>query len=433
MKILEITELRPWMAKIKEIDTRRQVELKRMAHFFDVSSARYAKRQNTGQNTSTHAPYPNCRNSYGHNNSSAVPSSSTNTYPPRLTDEEHCLLHDHEGCLKCQEFYIGHRAAQCQVTLSRKDYKVHTLQDALRAKVRAANQTAPVVAVTEDKTETMSPATDLVAVVFPQSTAVTANKSMSDGSDASLASVSATPPLKGKHFVWTCQLTNTADCVSLKAKALIDSGAHMVLIRPDVVERLAIPSFPLHTPEQVSVTLGEQTHAQQLMHYVVIEPTSLDGIFTSHRIHAVIAPGLCMPIILGLPFLISNNIVCDYTKRTCTTTKTNPPYNLLKSPKPKAPLFIKTNTPDILAALRECIMTLSFKEELADREADLRSRFSRIFEPPLHVDELPTDPVARIKLKDLNHTIKSRNYACPHKWKEAWHMLLQQHLEAGRI
>jgi hypothetical protein len=170
------------------------------------------------------------------------------------------------------------------------------------------------------------------------------------------------------------------------------------------------------------------------MHYVVIEPTSLNGIFTSHRIHAVIAPGLCMPIILGLPFLTSNNIVCDYAERTCTATKTNPPYNLLtKSPKPKAPLFIKTNAPDILAALREHITTLLFEEELADCEADLRSRFSRTFEPPLHIDELPTDPVARIKLKDPNHTIKSRNYACPRKWKEAWHTLLQQHLEAGRI
>jgi hypothetical protein len=194
-KISEITELRPWMAKIKEIDTHRQVELKCMAHFFDVSSARYAKHQNTGQNTSTRAPYPNHRNSYGRNNSSATPSSSTNTYPPRLTDEERCLLHDHEGCLKCREFYIGHCAAQCQVTLSGKDYKVHTLQDALRAKARAANRTAPIAAVTEDKTETTSPAMDLVAAVFPQSTAVMADKSMSDGSDASLASVSATPPL----------------------------------------------------------------------------------------------------------------------------------------------------------------------------------------------------------------------------------------------
>jgi hypothetical protein len=286
----------------------------------------------------------------------------------------------------------------------------------------------------ETRNDPTTHATDIVAAVFPQSTTIAADKSMSDGSDTSLASVSATPLLKGKHFVGTCQLTNATDRVSLKAKALIDSGAHMVLIHPDVVERLAIPTFLLHTPEQVSVAMGAQTHVDQLTHYVIIEPASLDGIFTSHRIHAVIALGLCMPIILGLPFLTMNNIVCNYAERTCIATKCDPPYNLLtKSPKPKTPLCIKTNAPDILAALRDRITTLSFEEELADCEADLRSRFSRIFEPPPHVDELPTDPVARIKLKDPNHTIKSRNYACPQKWKEAWHTLLQQHLKTGRI
>ena len=29
--------------------------------------------------------------------------------------------------------------------------------------------------------------------------------------------------------------------------------------------------------------------------------------------------------------------------------------------------------------------------------------------------------------------IKTRNYPCPRKWKDAWYVLLQQHLDAGRI
>ena len=41
--------------------------------------------------------------------------------------------------------------------------------------------------------------------------------------------------------------------------------------------------------------------------------------------------------------------------------------------------------------------------------------------------------MARIKLKDQNHCIKTQNYPCPRKWKEAWHTLLQQHLETGWI
>ena len=56
-----------------------------------------------------------------------------------------------------------------------------------------------------------------------------------------------------------------------------------------------------------------------------------------------------------------------------------------------------------------------------------------MFEPLPHTDELPTQPVAQIKLKDSDSLIKTRNYPCPRKWKEAWHTLLQQHLEAGRI
>jgi hypothetical protein len=36
--IATLTELRPWMSKIKELDTCHQVELKCMAHFFDVAS-----------------------------------------------------------------------------------------------------------------------------------------------------------------------------------------------------------------------------------------------------------------------------------------------------------------------------------------------------------------------------------------------------------
>lgn len=33
------------------------------------------------------------------------------------------------------------------------------------------------------------------------------------------------------------------------------------------------------------------------------------------------------------------------------------------------------------------------------------------------------EPLARIRSKDPNATIKTRNYACPRKWKEAWHNL----------
>jgi hypothetical protein len=429
-----LTELRPWMSKIKELDTRRQIELKRMAHFFDVASTRAAKRQNTGQYPPSRQPNMNANTRATFQRTSTPSASGSNPYPPRLTDEERRLLNEHEGCFKCREFYVEHRAAQCTKILSGKDYKVRTLQDALRAKAAKANKTNARATTVAAVTDAERPAPDLVAAVFPQGTVVTVNDSMSEGSETSVASVSAQPPLKGKHFIWTCRLNNATDRLSLKTKALIDGGAHMVLIRPDIVTRLALPTFPLENPEQVNVAMGAPNQIEKLTHFAIIEPTSLDGLFVSHRVHAVIAPGLCMPIILGLPFLCTNKIVCNYTERTCTATSNEPPYDLLtKTRKEKRPIEIDSSAPDILAALKERIVTLSFEEELATREAELRQRFSQIFEPPPHVDELPTEPVARIKLKNPEHTIKSRNYPCPRKWKEAWHQLLQQHLDAGRI
>ena len=150
-KVSEITSLRDWMNKVKELDDRRQIDLKRMAHFFDVASLRAAKRQNTGPYPNSRTPNANSsnRSNFTRNNSTNAPSSNPTPYPPRLTDEERRLLHDHEGCLKCREFYIGHRANQCTVTLSGKDYKVRTLTDAFCAIAKNGTRAPPVAAVTE--------------------------------------------------------------------------------------------------------------------------------------------------------------------------------------------------------------------------------------------------------------------------------------------
>jgi hypothetical protein len=57
--------------------------------------------------------------------------------------------------------------------------------------------------------------------------------------------------------------------------------------------------------------------------------------------------------------------------------------------------------------------------------------FHAVFEPIPHYEKLPTDVLAEIKL--TKKTIKSRNYPCPRKYKDAWHTLIQQHLKNGII
>jgi hypothetical protein len=76
---------------------------------------------------------------------------------------------------------------------------------------------------------------------------------------------------------------------------------------------------------------------------------------------------------------------------------------------------------------------LALKEKFGSLEKDFLSEFKVVFEPLPHVNKLPQNVMARIKLKNAEQTIKTRTYSCPQKFHEAWQTLIQQHLDAGRI
>jgi hypothetical protein len=116
-----------------------------------------------------------------------------------------------------------------------------------------------------------------------------------------------------------------------------------------------------------------------------------------------------MPIILGLPFLCNNEIHSDYAKCTCVVTSVTPPYDLLATKLLRKHLPAQ-KTPDVLAAIHERILSLSLEALLAEQENEFRTIFAQVFKPLPHVDELPLEPRACIRLKDSNTTIKSQNY-----------------------
>ena len=356
--------------------------------------------------------------------------SSSITYPPKLTEDERRLLHKHEGCLKCRAFYAGHRADKCTTTISGRNYKQLTLQDALRAKTnKSGNRNPPLASITAPKIDNESnDSNDLLAAIFP--TALTADTSFSDTANSSLSSVSSPPTLKCNHFIWNCVVVSPTARIPVNETALIDSGANMVFIRADTISKFQLPIFPLPKPELVSVAINAKKVATKLTHYMKLSIKSRDSVFLSKVMHAVIVQHLGMPIILGLPFLVDNGIVCHYKSCECLATKLSPPYNLLRPPSPDPQ---REKIPNVLAALRERLQNLEFEETLATHDEEMRTRFASIFGPMPHVDELPDQPRVRIKLIDPGLMLKSRNYPCPCKWKDAWHKLLKQHIEAGRI
>jgi hypothetical protein len=422
-KVSKIDEFLPWLERMAEIDDERQVDRKRMAEV--VEEMRPIKRPfNPARSVN-----PN-RNSFSTGASSSG-SSQSHVYPPKLTDEERQILTETDGCFKCRKPNAGHRANKCTVIISGTNYKPVTRQSSQTESTKKSTRPTPVASLT-DATSTEQSATPLAAI-FPSATI--AENSFSDLSGDSLSSVSFPSPLKCDHLLWKCHAHGNSDSLSVNTTALIDSGAHMVFIRPDLADRLNLEQFPLPQPELVSVAI-DTSEPNALTHFVKLKLSSRDGIFTSTTVTAVIARNLCMPIILGLPFLCKNEMRSDYARRTCVTTVVSPPYDLLgtkPSTSSKSGCPLPSLTPDVLGAIRERITTLSLDALLTERETNFRKEFSQVFEPLPHVNELPLEPRARIRLKDPNSIIKSRNYPCPRKWKEAWHTLLQQHLDAGRI
>lgn len=191
--------------------------------------------------------------------------------------------------------------------------------------------------------------------------------------------------------------------------------------------------------------------------------------WTSKTIRAIIAPSLCAPVILGLPFLAHNNIVIDHALQTAIDKVSG--FDLLHPTPPAAPklprhklkeffhdlkedrkllvaelkmvcaeqrsLFDhkleKTMPIDLVATMRDCIETLNLQEQLERLSDAVKEKYKDVFSPIPHLDDLPTDVYCCIQLKDATKTFATHSYSTPRKYKEAWSTLIQQHLNAGRI
>ena len=88
---------------------------------------------------------------------------------------------------------------------------------------------------------------------------------------------------------------------------------------------------------------------------------------------------------------------------------------------------------DVVAAVRVWVETLATQEQLDKMSEAVKAKYSEVFNPIPHVDQLPTDVYCRIRLKDASKTINTHTYTSPRKYKAAWAELIQQHLDAGRI
>jgi hypothetical protein len=138
-----------------------------------------------------------------------------------------------------------------------------------------------------------------------------------DDSDCS-GSTEDVSPISVPHLIWRGQIWNSND-VQILYDCLLDDGAHLVLIRPETVTDidLGLSIRRLHEPVTVTLALNNDPDAlTELWDYVSLSLSSLNNAWSSKPVRALIAPGLCLNVLLGLPFLVHNKIVIDHDSRT---------------------------------------------------------------------------------------------------------------------
>jgi hypothetical protein len=261
-------------------------------------------------------------------------------------------------------------------------------------------------------------------------------------------------PLHVPHLYWRCFMSGAKNTFPVTFKALIDHGSSSVLIRDSFVTEIGLRCQKL--PEPFSAELAMENNGRKVMiqftEYVKVQLHDPSAYWSSKTVHAIIAPGLCAPMILGLPFLAHNNIVVDASARTVIDKNSN--FDLLNPTAPPAPkppkqklkdLFVElqenrklmiaelkmvcaerlyrikrdfepVKLVDIIATVRECIEVLAAQEVLLGMGKDIMTEFTDVFSSIPHLEELPMDVYCRITLKDASKSVQTRSYSTPRKY-----------------
>jgi hypothetical protein len=195
----------------------------------------------------------------------------------------------------------------------------------------------------------------------------------------------------------------------------------------------------------LAVSESENRIVQTLAEWVKLKLYNPNDLWASRTVHAVVTPGLCTDIILGLPFLRINKIVIDHEQNTCIAKDSN--YDLLHPPplpvqlgeriplqtihrelrrsvaKQKKLVMKQLNSEghsrkdkldktcpklklsNVIAAVRERIEVLADKANLIAQSTKLRDEYKDVFDPLPHYDDLSDEIHCRVILKDASKTI----------------------------
>jgi hypothetical protein len=71
---------------------------------------------------------------------------------------------------------------------------------------------------------------------------------------------------------------------------------------------------------------------------------------------------------------------------------------------------------DVAGLVHDRIKTLALKDKLVNLEKEVLNKYHDVFEPIPHIDRLPNNVTAKIRLKNAEKKITSRTYLYPWKY-----------------
>ena len=316
----QVKKFEAWLTKVKCVDNLANNERS------DFEAIAKVGREAFHRNNILAEP-SHCNNT----NTAVAGSSNTNNCDilPKILDSTCQLLYDNEGYLKCRHVFILHRSKDCPNDFPKATtYKnltqnfVDLIKQHLQRKTTAAvvsqahksdSDTVFVVYMPSDMFNVIEGTSDSDSEVslLPTVTSIIYKAMLSGGHKAPHTDIAS---LTVSHMFWKCSINGEAEDFPVLISAMIDHGSHLVLISEDFTTALVLKHCKLHAPMAVEVAIPDKTvkHIISLSEWVKLWLYDPSGSWTSKTVRAIIAPLLCTPIILGLPFLEHNNIVIDH-------------------------------------------------------------------------------------------------------------------------
>jgi hypothetical protein len=251
----KIVVFKEWLADVRHIDDLL------CADRTELEALQKGQRDSTRRSNALTEPSRNA-------NASTSSSSAFHDKLARLTETEHRLLFDNEGCLKCRKVFVSHRSANCPDGFpNATNYK--TLTQSFVDHIKMRRNKKPVAAIMQSTNDTSaSSSTAPVAAIMGSSLSAVAymplnSSNVLEGDDADSDDtvsplftapsvtncVAASVPMAQRddialisvpHFFWCCAVNGPSDSFPITLNALIDHRSHIVLISNNLVIQLSL-------------------------------------------------------------------------------------------------------------------------------------------------------------------------------------------------